>query len=1250
MDAAAQLRPYVPELLLHWPSGSARQRLDGTLVSADISGFTALSERLAGKGREGAEELTVLINSCFAGMIDDCRREGGDIIKFGGDALLVFFDGDGHAQRACRAAVAMRNTIKRPRRTSDGKRVGLKVSTGVHSGLHDFYVVAGSHLELLVTGPGTTNTVDVESAANAGEILLSAPTAALLPASWLGAGTPAGVLLSRTYGRHAAQHVSAPVTRAAAEFVPVEQQAQILANAANEHRQVAISFVEFAGTDQLDPDDLAARLQQLATSLAEICNRLGVYWLATDVYHDGGKFILAAGAPISQGGDEDRMLRAVRELIDADPGLSLRAGVNRGYVFAGDLGSQVRRTYTVMGDAMNLAARLMAKAEPGEVVVSRPMVDWASSNFEYAAMEPFMVKGKSMAIYAGKLGRLIGRRSDLDRIDTELCGRAAEVELLLGRADAARAGRGSVTVITGEPGIGKTRLALEVIRQRGDLTVAFARCQPYDRLTAYAVTEPLIRGLMNIALEAEPRDAGEQLLSWLAAIAPAISQFAPLVAVAIGAEVPDTAEAAQVAPEFRRVRTQQLLVELLQTAIVSPVAVMVDDINLADDATRELLQALVDATAAIPLLVMATSTPDEALVPDPVQLLPLAGRDVHALLDVLIGDRAVGADTVREIVARSGGNPLFIGELVRSLAEDPLAALPASLEALVSTRIDALDPADRQLLRQASVMGSEVDIEMLGRALGDGLIRRQDRWERLHRFLEWAGPGVVRFRYDTYWRVVYSGLSFATRRNAHRRVIEILEDDLDADDHAMITLLAAHAERAGDASRTWRYASAAATHAAQVSSFGEAARLFAMALVSPPADIANDERAVFLEAASESFVRAGRFADAQQALARVSRLVSDQTVLARIMRRRGDLFEQSGESLRAERAFRSARHTWATLEWSTDLAERARLDVAEAALAYRRRQYERAWQLAARALVQSQLSEDWPSAARAAHLIDNVVINVRWSGAALARPPVRELYQRAGDLVGEARHINNLAVDLYFDGGWDEAARLYREAAEQCSKSGDVVYEATALNNIAEILSDQGRYGDAESLLRTASRSWRSVGFATGIALADANLGRLATRQGQYESATLLLQAAIERFERLGAAGFVLESRLRLAENGLLGGDATQVAALRPADDWDANLAIYAKRLIAIAHLGAGRVEAAKVAIADSIAQARSADIPFELAQSLLAADLIDGAATPANDEAATIFDGLGVVQRPPLPALPAPSVSRAARSVSSGR
>ena len=102
--------------------------------------------------------------------------------------------------------------------------------------------------------------------------------------------------------------------------------------------------------------------------------------------------------------------------------------------------------------------------------------------------------------------------------------------------------------------------------------------------------------------------------------------------------------------------------------------------------------------------------------------------------------------------------------------------MPSSLEALVEARIDTLDPADRQLLRNASVLGSEVDITLLGRMSDDALIRRQDRWDRLDRFLERVGPGVVRFRYDTYHRVVYGGLSYRTRRALHRRVIDVLEE------------------------------------------------------------------------------------------------------------------------------------------------------------------------------------------------------------------------------------------------------------------------------------------------------------------------------------------------------------------------------------------------------------------------------------------------------------------------------------------
>ncbi len=1230
------LLPYVPRLLLTWPEGLAHQSRPGSLVSADISGFTGLSERLAAKGREGAEELTAVINDCFTGMIDDCDRHGGDVLKFGGDALLVFFEGDRHTERACRAAHAMRQTIKSPRRTTDGKRVHLAVSIGAHSGEFDLFVVRNGHDELLVSGPGSSATVDAEAAANAGEILLTAAAAAMLPTTWLGRATPDGVLLARVFGSSRVRAGEPPVRRPA-EFVPPEQAAQILAGAANEHRQVSVSFVEFAHTDTMPRPELADRLQSLAAIVHLACERYGVHWLSTDVYHDGGKFILTAGVPTSRGGDEDRMLRAIRDVIDADPGLHLRAGVNRGYVFAGDLGAPSRRVYTTMGDAVNLAARLMAKAERGEVVASRPIVDWASSEMEYEPLEPFMVKGKSMPIHAGRLGRVLGRRTDLDRADTELCGRSDELALLMSRVGDARQGRGSVSIITGEPGIGKSRLALEVVRRCPDLLMAFARCQPYDRLAPYAVTEPLVRAVIGIEPEAGSSEAGEQLLDWLVRHQPDAVPLAPLLAVTLGAEVAPTPAADAVVPEFRGTKTLQLLIELVQHAVTEPTVVYIDDINLADDPSREAVQALIDALGETPLMVLATSVPDEVLHPQPIRLGPLTDDDVSGLLDQLLGEQVVAAATVREVVARSAGNPLFLGELVRSLAEDPNAPMPDSLEALVSSRVDALEPADRQLLRHASVLGVEVDIALLGRVTSDDLIRRQDRWERLARFLEWAAPGVVRFRYDTYWRVVYGGLSFAARRAAHRSVIELIEADLEteqpsvvhgevaAPDPMLISRLAAHAERAGDQPRTWKYANAAASNAVERSLFGTAAQLYESALAARSA-APSDELAGVAERAASALNMAGSFESAKRALVISLRLHRHPPDRARLLRLRGEIAERTGDVRQAARCFRQARAIWKSTEFGSDIVEQARLKVAEAALAYRQGRYLDAWDLASAALTQGNAIDEPSVAARAGLLINNLVFHIRMRGHALDTLDLAELYRRAGDRVGEAVYLNNRAVDLYYEGEWARAAALYREAAAISVTAGDPVSEAMALNNIAEILSDQGRFADAETMFRHAARTWRSVGFVTGTALVEANLGRLATRTGAHGQAQELLSSSLERFESIGAQSFVHEVRLRLIEDDMRAwraderGWLDEYVNLAGTTDMDANLVAYVERLRAGAERQGGRDEAARDAIDRSVAAARRAGLEFDLALALVErgddADVV---------EAGAIFDRLGV-------------------------
>src|SRR5439155_25855247 len=176
-----------------------------------------------------------------------------------------------------------------------------------------------------------------------------------------------------------------------------------------EHRPVTIAFIRFEGTDALIEDRgvpaTAEALHKLVSAVETAVEEQGVSFLASDVDADGGKLILTGGAPKITGNDEERMLLALTRIAASDLPLPIRIGVHRGAVFAGDIGPKYRRTYTVMGDAVNLTARLMAKAEPGKIYATGDVLERSTTQFETTKLEPFVVKGKAEAVQAWSVGR-----------------------------------------------------------------------------------------------------------------------------------------------------------------------------------------------------------------------------------------------------------------------------------------------------------------------------------------------------------------------------------------------------------------------------------------------------------------------------------------------------------------------------------------------------------------------------------------------------------------------------------------------------------------------------------------------------------------------------------------------------------------------------------------------------------------------------------------------------------------------------
>jgi class 3 adenylate cyclase len=196
---SSELVSFVPRLTIEWlrdhPDELWRE-VDGTVAFIDISGFTAMSEKLSSQGRAGAEEVTEVMNATFAALLAVAYGQGGGLLKFGGDALLLLYEGEDHAARAARAAFEMRRTLRaigRPR-TSAGA-VQLKMHAGLHSGRFQFFLLGDAHRELLIAGPAASETVEMESTSEAGEILISSATAASLSEESLAEEKGSGRLL-----------------------------------------------------------------------------------------------------------------------------------------------------------------------------------------------------------------------------------------------------------------------------------------------------------------------------------------------------------------------------------------------------------------------------------------------------------------------------------------------------------------------------------------------------------------------------------------------------------------------------------------------------------------------------------------------------------------------------------------------------------------------------------------------------------------------------------------------------------------------------------------------------------------------------------------------------------------------------------------------------------------------------------------------------------------------------------------------
>jgi len=1214
----AGLDRLVPDLALRWYHDTPERRwqqLDGTLCFADIAGFTALAERLAGKGRAGGEELVETLSAVFARMLELAARRGGSLLKFGGDALLLFFDGPDHPRQAASAAVEMRTALREAsRQRSAVGPLRLSMSVGLHAGPVDAFLVGDGYRELVLLGPAVNAVIATEQASGAGQILLSPATSPLLPA---------GATRLDDGGCHRLRWRRAPVPAPGAAALPPS----LLAGAdallpprladhlrpgppEPEHRLACVAFARFSGTDRLLAREggatLAARLDDTLGPIQQVLAEEDVTLFTVDVDRDGGKLFMGAGVPFAHEDGEGLMLRAMRRLLELRLPLPLQIGVQRGHVFAAEVGSPRRAAFSAMGDSTNTAARIAAATPPGTLFAHPAVLDESRSRFVVAPAGPLSLKGKAGPQPVYRVGAFAALRQREGLAVHRLLGRQAELAALSRLLDPQAPAAQRLLCLSGAAGSGKSRLLRELEAPPG-ATLLRLYGEPYGTTSPYGSWRDPLRALFGLdaetpaglarQLEGLVRDRAPELLPWLA-----------LIGSVVQVAVPESPEVARLEPQFRPQRTAAAVLDLCEAVSDGHPVVLMDDAHWADEASTRLLDAVAQRCAGAAWALLVSRREDAAGYRPAdaarIDLLPLSDAVIRELLELATEAAPLRPQALQAIVRRAAGNPRFAEEFLRSYREaGSLAALPESLEAALLTQVEGLDGEARRLLRYAAVLGrsftAEVLLEVATAVTGeafDGVVL-----DRLDGYLEREGDGLYRFAIGALRDTLYENLAYRLRRRLHQAAARALEAR-HGDPTALAATLALHFFRAEDYRPAARYARLAADRARDNYANADAASLYQIALdAQRRAGRSAQAETELLVALGEVRQRAGEYDEAQRAYRLALRRAGNRPEQrAELIYRRAAVKEQAGAFPAALRDSTLALKALAAVAGPAATALRARIEALRAMVLLAQDRPGRALQQARVAAARARSAGEPRALVYALNAMAIATLELEGPGDGRHLQEAMAVAAAADDTGLRAMAATNLGASYVFAGRWTEAVRWLREGRDLNLATGNYAQAAYASINMAELLINQRRGNDARPLLEDALRVMRGLGSEEGVATALIQRARLRLLDGDCAEALAQAAEAAERLQRLGERHYQLEAHLVAAEAELRLGEApAALLRLRAAEERAGDEAAHLRPRLALLRarlLAAVGDEGVEALLAEAVRGAQQQGLRYEWA------------------------------------------------------
>ena len=601
-----------------------------------------------------------------------------------------------------------------------------------------------------------------------------------------------------------------------------------------ERRQLTVMFCDLVGSTilstQLDPEELREVVQAYQETCTAVIQRYEGYI----AQHLGDGLLVYFGYPIAHEDEPQRAVRTSLEIIEAlhqlNPRLprplQVRIGIHTGLVVVGEIGSGAKREVLALGETPNLAARLQGLAEPNTVVISEATYHLVQGLFTCQALASQAVKGFATPLTVYRVLRASETQSRFEVAVTagltSLVGREHEIGLLRERWAKAKAGEGQVVLLSGEPGIGKSRLAQEIKEQvtKEDATRIEFRCSPYFQNSAlYPILNHLQR-LLQFARDDTPATKLGKLQHTLNHYRFPQADTVPLLAALLSLPPSEGCPPLSLSPQKQKQKTHEALVAwIMEEAERQVVYCTWEDLHWADPTTLEILQLYLEQIPAARMLAVLTFRPEfqppwsNRSYLSQLTLSRLEHPQVKAMIENVTGGKALPSEIVQQIVAKTDGVPLFVEELTKTVVESgldggttsasplPLLAIPTTLHDTLMARLDRLSTT-RQLAQLGATIGREFSYDLLHAVspVNETLLQQGLRQLVEAELLYQRGVpphATYLFKHALIQDTAYQSLLKSTRQQYHQQIAQVLEERFPETKETQPEIVAYHYTEAG---------------------------------------------------------------------------------------------------------------------------------------------------------------------------------------------------------------------------------------------------------------------------------------------------------------------------------------------------------------------------------------------------------------------------------------------------------------------